>query len=627
MDLGPGARFERYAIEALLAETRMSRVWLACDTDTNQKIALKTIRRFAENEDIVEAARFGAVMQQMLSERDHRVAQVNRHGDADGHFFIDMQFIEGRDVSAILAESGPIPPGFAIHIALEVAELLDNLSNFNATIDGKQLGAAVHGDLKPKNVRISGPLDGMFEVRVLDFGTAKALSFSKPGGTRAPAWSPPYASPELLDRQEMNPLSDRWALGAMLYEMVTGRVPFGAGKSIEEMENQIRLRPAVPDLGIEGAPPALHAIIQKLLDPEPGRRYQSASELVLDLKNYPEMPKVAGYRGETVRSESLPASATTETRRSAAPSPAKPPAEKKIRRQRTPRELLTRLIVLLMVGALATWWGLRERSAMAAAQAIETELAREKITPEAARERLDELKKLHLVWFRTAKIIEYMNAGYIAEGDAIMVRFRTGIVKEADWQTARALFEQARENDLNNPAVKGRLRLCDAHLKRIEAHGEKNAAAIEAAERLFEESEKLLPRSPDPWLGVAMIDLYNRKEPEDAEKELERARDRNFDYTAQSRWVSMLGECYRQRADILAAEAFKIESTLPDQARDRGRNAKGFYQKAIDWLARFPVYGNSLTSIEYCKTRIDFLDSWQNRTRPHSSPWKFLFGK
>ena len=77
---------------------------------------------------------------------------------------------------------------------------------------------------------------------------------------------------------------------------------------------------------------------------------------------------------------------------------------------------------------------------MAAAQALETDLATEKVTPEAARARLDELKKRHFAWFRTGKILEYMNAGYIAEGDAIMLRFRTGTVKEADWQAARGLF-------------------------------------------------------------------------------------------------------------------------------------------------------------------------------------------
>src|ERR1017187_2624129 len=105
MNLGPGVTFERYTIEVLLAETRMSRVWVAIDTETDQKVALKTIRQFAENEDIVEAARFGAVMQQMLSERDHRVVNVNRHGSAEGHFFIDMEFIEGDRKSTRLNSS------------------------------------------------------------------------------------------------------------------------------------------------------------------------------------------------------------------------------------------------------------------------------------------------------------------------------------------------------------------------------------------------------------------------------------------------------------------------------------------------------------------------------------------
>jgi serine/threonine protein kinase len=621
MYLGPGVTFERYKIEVLLAETRMSRVWVAIDTETGQKVALKTIRQFAENEDIVEAARFGAVMQQMLSGRDHRVVDVHRHGNAEGHFFIDMEFIEGRDVSEILAERGRIAPGFAVRIALEIAELLNNLSNFNATIDDKQLGAAVHGDLKPKNVRIAGTLESIFEVKVLDFGTAKALSFSKPGGTRAPAWSPPYASPELLDRQEMNPLSDRWALGAMLYEMATGRVPFGAGKSIEEMENQIRLRPAVPDLGIEDCPPALHAIIQKLLDPEPERRYQSASELALDLKNFPEMPKVAGYRGETVRSSAPPSGATAETRRSAGPVSAKPAAQKKAAIPKTPRELLARWAVVLIVAGLAVWWGVREMHALAAAQALETDLAAEKVSPEDARARLDELSHRHFVWFRSGKILDSMNRGYIAEGDAILVRFRTGTVRAAEWQTVRELYERARENDLHSDAIKGRLRLAEAHLKRIEAHGEKNADAIAASVALFEEAEKLLPRSPDPWLGVAIIELYNHRDPERAEEALGQARERAFDFTGENRWVSMLAECYRQRADILATEALKISGTLPDKAQERLERAIDFDQKAIDWYAKIPLYGSSLNSIQQCRSRIDQLKARLEQMKSGGPSW------
>lgn len=197
MDLRAGERFERYQIERLLAETRMSRVWVAQDTEENRAVALKTVRRFPENEDLVEAAQFGAELQQMLCGCDERVVHVHRFGNVNGHFYIDMEYVDGKDVSQILLEQGRIAPDTAIKIALAVAETLDNLHNFNAAIDGRQLVSAVHGDLKPKNIRITGDVNGEFAVKVLDFGTAKALSHSKPGGTRTAAWSPAYASPEL----------------------------------------------------------------------------------------------------------------------------------------------------------------------------------------------------------------------------------------------------------------------------------------------------------------------------------------------------------------------------------------------------------------------------------------------
>ncbi len=448
MDLRPGERCERYEIERLLAETRMSRVWLARDSEENRAIALKTVRRFAENEDLVEAARFGAVLQQILYGCDRRVVEIHRHADADGYYFIDMEYVEGEDVSQVLAERGRIDPAVAVRIALEVAEMLDNLHNFRTTIDGRAVVSAVHGDLKPKNIRIMGDLDGEFRVKVLDFGTAKALSQSKPGGTRTAAWSPAYASPELLDRREMNPLSDRWALGATLYEMVTGRVPFGAGKSVEEMENQIRLRPHMPDLDVPDCPAALHAILSKLLDPEPERRYQSARELCLDLRNYPAMPSVAGYQGETVRSDAPPTD-TGATRRSTAPAPfrsaqAAPPA-RRATAPASPRTLLIRLAAVIVVICLGLWFIVRESRAMRAARQLESELAAEKITVDAASERFLELRSRRMVWIPTAQIARLLTAGLTAQGDAIATKFRSAGVRLAEWKRARAYFEQARE--------------------------------------------------------------------------------------------------------------------------------------------------------------------------------------
>ncbi len=622
MESSVGARLGKYVIESLLAETRMSKVWLARDSESSQLLALKTISLFPGNEDIVEAARFGAILQESLCTQEKRVVRVYGHGESDGRFYIAMEFIEGKDVSHILTELGRIPPDTSVSIALDVAEMLDNLHNFTATVDGRQLRSAVHGDIKPKNIRLAGDIGGTFTVKVLDFGTAKALSQSKPGGTRTPAWSPAYASPELLDRREMNPLSDRWALGVTIYEMITGRVPFGAGKSIEEMEDQIRHHPVMPDLDVPDCPAALHAILFKLLNPDPERRYQSARELCLDLKFYPEMPKIAGYQGETVRSELPPSPATATTRSSpalASPAPASP-ASRPVPRLRpeppSPAVFLRKAAVFLAAVLTVVWLCVRERQAWVAANALEADLAAERISAPDARVRLAALKDMRLVWFPTGGIVRLMNAGFLTQGDAIVTRFRTTPLRASDWQQARGYFEDALQNDLGDDAIRGRLHLCDGHLKRFEAQSEKASTLIPEAARKFDEAAHLLPKSPDPWLGIAMLELYNQKDPEKGERALNSARERSFDFVAEGRWVTLLADCYRLRADALYYEALRIEHTLPDVATQRLEQALAFDQKAIDWFSKAPLYGKSLQNIERCRASIKRIQDHMNQPNP-----------
>ena len=617
MELGVGRPLGKYVIEALLAETRMSRVWLARDTESNRRLALKTIRLFPGNEDLAEAARFGAVLQQFLCEQDPRVVRVYAQGQRDDHFFIDMEFVEGKDVSQILSERGRIAPDLAVHIALAVAETLDNLHNFTATIEGRSVGPVVHGDLKPKNIRLAGDPAGQFGVKVLDFGTAKALSQSKPTGTRTPAWSPAYASPELLDRREMNPLSDRWAVGVTLYEMVTGRVPFGPGKTVEEIEDHIRRRPMMPDLDVPDCPAALHTILFKLLNPDPDRRYQTARELCGDLKNYPELPKAAGYQGETVRSNSGPSASTATTRRSPTIPEAKPaPPPRKRPAPANPAATLRKTAFGLVLFGLFVWWLVREQRALSAANALHADLAAERVTASEARSRWSDLRSRWLVWFPTSNIERLLTSGLLTQGDEIVTRFRTTPLRAADWQAARGFFEQARQASKDD-AVAGRVALCDAHLKRFEAHTEKRLDLIAVAEQKFEAAARLLPRSPDPWLGLATVQAYNDKDPEKTEQSLENARDRGFEFTTDGRWASMLAECYRLRAEALFWEAVRVERTLPDQAVERRRRAVAFDQKAIDWYSKIPLYGKSLQLIEKCRDHMSRLQ--QRLSEPQSA--------
>ncbi len=605
MELRPGERFDRYVIEGLIAETRMSKVWTARDaTEENRLLALKVVRRLAENDDIVEAARLGATLQQQLSERDAHVVKVHRFGELCGWFYIDMEYVEGKDVSQVLQERGRIEPDKAVKIALEVARTLDNLHNFSTVIDGRQLIAAVHGDLKPKNVRITGDLNSEFSVKVLDFGTAKALSQGKPGGTHTPAWSPAYASPELLERREMNPLSDRWALGVTLYEMVAGRVPFGAGRSIEEIENHIRFRPRMPDLEVPDCPAALPAILAKLLDPDPNARYQSARELLRDLESYPELPKAAGYQGETVRSDVPLAASGDETRRSGdlPLKPVPPPAVKpRSAPPRSPRAALVRVAAVIVGFALVLWLLARQSSALSDTRKLASDLAAEKISVSAAREQFEELRSRRLVWIPTREINRLLSGGLTARGDAIVTRFRSSGVRLADWKQARAYFGQAYDSRPNDDGLLGRLRLCDGHLFRFQAQAEKSSDGFATAADRFREAGKLLRDSPDPWLGLAMLEIYNRKDPEAGEQALDEAKRRNYDFTGETRWVSLLADAYRARAEVLDWEAQQIARTLPEEAIQRLEHANAHHEKAIEWYSKIPLFGTSLKDIERCR--------------------------
>ena len=208
-------------------------------------VALKLIEHGpdADTRDAIEAERRGAQLQARLAAIDPHVVRVYQSGDLDGFFFVAMEFIDGRDWHEWM-RGGPLTPEFASEVAQAVAETLDHAHNLDVDMDGKPYHGIVHGDIKPKNIRIGNRA----EVRVLDFGIAKALSLSR-RLTRNEFGSVPYASPERLDSGDVDVQSDLWALAVMLYEMVTGLQPYHAATT-ERLENMIRSRippPPAPD--------------------------------------------------------------------------------------------------------------------------------------------------------------------------------------------------------------------------------------------------------------------------------------------------------------------------------------------------------------------------------------------
>src|SRR5581483_10367784 len=261
----------------MLGRGAMGEVYLARDLEAKREIALKIVYKGPEPEDqeILDAERLGAEIQRRLSGADKRVVVVNRYGEINGDLFIEMEYIEGEDLSAILAR-GPANPGFAALITRELCEMLENLGAFTTTIADKQFVGVIHGDLKPRNVR----LNSRNQVKVLDFGIAKALSNTRRSTMNVFA-STAYCSPERLETQNMDAHSDLWSVGVLLYQMLAGRLPFDE-PTRERLERRIRSAeppPPLPNI----CPEPLGRIVMRMLARDPAHRYQTAREVRDDL--------------------------------------------------------------------------------------------------------------------------------------------------------------------------------------------------------------------------------------------------------------------------------------------------------------------------------------------------------
>jgi serine/threonine protein kinase len=230
-------RLGKYEIRQKLGRGGMADVYLAQDSGSGQTVALKLIEHSTDSDtrDAIAAEMRGAVLQERLAAVDPRVVRVYDAGDVDGFFFVAMEYVDGQDLAELM-HRGPLHMEFAADVAAAVAHTLENAHQLEATIDGKNIRGMVHGDIKPKNIRI----DARGEVRVLDFGIAKALSLSR-RLTRNEFGSVPYASPERLETGTVDAGSDLWSLAVMLYEMATGMQPYHAD-STERLERMIRSR-------------------------------------------------------------------------------------------------------------------------------------------------------------------------------------------------------------------------------------------------------------------------------------------------------------------------------------------------------------------------------------------------
>jgi len=268
--LEPGAQVDSYRIEAPIAKSGMATIFRATDMRDGSTVALKIPHPDMEADPI-------------LSDRFKREAEIGerlRHpnvmqvygGDRRSRVYMVMEWCHGRLLRKILQE-GRMPRERAIHIAIEVLKALDYIHS----------NGVVHRDLKPENVMV----DDDDHIKLIDFGIAgdtisRRLTYAN---FTSMLGTPDYIAPEQVKGKRGDGRTDLYSMGVILYEMLTGKLPFSGPSPMATMNDRLLNHPLPPSVADPSVSPQLQEIIYRALERDPKNRYATAQEFIRDLEH------------------------------------------------------------------------------------------------------------------------------------------------------------------------------------------------------------------------------------------------------------------------------------------------------------------------------------------------------
>ena len=268
--LHPGDLLDHYRIECLVARSGMASIFRAIDEDTGRTVAIKVphpemeadpqlFDRFKREQEIGEKLDHPGVMKVFKDPKKSRVYMV-------------MEWVEGQLLRNIVA-TGKLPTERATRIASRVCDALDYIHSHGV----------VHRDMKPENIMVNAD----DQVKLIDFGIAanegsRRLTFAKLSNVMG---TPDYISPEQVKGKRGDGRSDIYAMGVMLYEMLTGKVPFTGNNAFLIMNDRLLNNPMPPRELEPSISPQLQEIIYRALERDPKNRYATAREFAKDLEH------------------------------------------------------------------------------------------------------------------------------------------------------------------------------------------------------------------------------------------------------------------------------------------------------------------------------------------------------
>ncbi len=266
-----GDQIDHYQIEGVAARSGMASIFRGIDVRTGRKVAIKVPHPEMEG-DPVFFDRFTRE-QEIGQKLDHPGVMKVFADDDRSQVYMVMEWVDGRLLRQVLNESGKFSPERAIRIATRILNALDYIHK----------NGVVHRDLKPENIMV----DEQDNIKLIDFGIAanvgsRRLTFAKLSQTMG---TPDYISPEQVRGKRGDARSDLYAVGVMLYEMLTGKVPFTGPNAFIIMNERLLNNPMPPREIDPTITPQLQEIIYRAMERDPKQRYASAHEFAWDLEH------------------------------------------------------------------------------------------------------------------------------------------------------------------------------------------------------------------------------------------------------------------------------------------------------------------------------------------------------